>query len=46
MTDTELNNLRKQLWANGYFPVLGLNKGCFFTGWNSKGFYTRELKRR
>lgn len=45
MTDTELNNLRKQLWANGYFPVLGLNKGCFFTGWNAKGFYARELKR-
>jgi len=45
MTDTELNNLRKQLWANGYFPVPNLSKKCVLPGWNAKGFYARELKR-
>jgi len=45
VTDDELNTLRKQLWANGYFPVPNLSKICLLKGWNSKDFYTRDAKR-
>ena len=45
MTDTELNNLRKQLYANGYFPVPNLGKACTLKGWNARDFYAREIKR-
>jgi len=45
VTDTELNALRKQLWANGYFPVPNLSKICLLKGWNSKDFYARDAKR-
>jgi len=45
VNDTELNNLRKQLWANGYFPVPNLDKACVHKTWNTPKFYEREAKR-
>jgi putative DNA primase/helicase len=36
MTDTYLTGLRKQLLANGYYPLPGIDKACRLKGWNGK----------
>jgi Family of unknown function (DUF5906) len=44
MTDSPLSTLRKQLLANGYFPLPNVGKACKVKGWNNK-FLTHEIKR-